>query len=108
MRRHCSEIGRDYEEIEKTWFGFVVVSDKEEDVKQKFLEWRTNSLSEQSRGTSFEDFLDGNVTGTPEQCVEKIQKYVDLGVTHFIPHFLFERNLKGLRIFRDDVVPAFK
>ena len=83
-------------------------TNKEQTVKQQFSEWKTNGGGGWSWETSFEDLLGGNVTGTPEQCVEKIPKCVDLGVTHFTPHFLFELNLKGTRIFRDDVVPAFK
>lgn len=108
LKRHCLNLGRKFEAIEKTWHGLMIISDREEEVKRRALKFQEDSAMADEREMSFDDFLNRNIMGTPEQCVEKIRRYVDLGVTYFIPHFPFAEDLRGLRIFMDEVVPAFK
>lgn len=51
-----------------------------------------------------DDFIAKNVVGTPDECVGKIQEYVNLGVSHFIFHF---QDSESLRLFAGSVIPAF-
>jgi alkanesulfonate monooxygenase SsuD/methylene tetrahydromethanopterin reductase-like flavin-dependent oxidoreductase (luciferase family) len=57
---------------------------------------------------NLENLLDVTIASTPEQCVERIQRYVDIGVTYFIPHFLLAQDLEAPRVFVDRVAPAFR
>ena len=107
LKRHCANVGRNFEAVGKTWYGMVIIADKEE-AKRKALLWQENDANAEVRKMSFSDFKNNNIVGTPQQCVEKIQRYVDLGMTYFIPHFPFAEDLKAIRIFMDEVVPAFK
>lgn len=105
LKDHCSEVGRDFEDIEKTWHGHVVLSDTEKDAKEKALRFKEENAIEATRKMDEEKFLDMTIFGTPEQCVDQLQKFVDLGVSYFIPHFPFDRGLEPQREFMNKVVP---
>lgn len=107
LKKHCLKVGRDFEAIEKTWHGFIIIAEKGE-AKRKALRFKEESAITRIRGMTVDDFFNIVIAGTPEQCVERIQRYVDLGVTYFIPHFAFAQDLKALRVFMDKVAPVFK
>ena len=77
LKGHCASVGRDYDEIRKTWSPEVFVRETEAEVAAA----GTRSLW----GEPVESWRSGNLVGTPEQVAEKIQTYVDLGCTGFIP-----------------------
>ncbi|MDQ1279640.1 MAG: class flavin-dependent oxidoreductase, partial [Thermoproteota archaeon] len=53
--------------------------------------------------------VERNIVGTPEQCIEKIAKYTDLGVSHFMLVFPeAPKDLKSLELFSEKVMPQFK
>lgn len=108
LRRRCMELGRDFEAIEKTWHGSIIIADKEKEAKRMALKFKENSAISRTREMDAKVFLNRIIVGTPEQCVESIQRYVDLGVTYFVPNFPFAQDLKALRIFMDKVAPTFK
>jgi len=47
------------------------------------------------------------VMGTPEEIIDLLQKYVDLGITYFTLRFEDLPSTKGLRLFAEKVMPAF-
>ena len=104
LRRQCSQVGRDFDHIRKSWHGIVIVGKKEE-VSKKALRFKEESSIQATREMSFENFLQTTITGTPEECIEKMQRYVDSGATYFIPHF---PDRETLDTFVEKVVPAFK
>ena len=55
-----------------------------------------------------ESWTEGNLVGTPEQVVEKIQQYVDLGCTGFYPWCADYPDTETLRLFAEQVVPALR
>ena len=77
LKGHCAAVGRDYDEIRKTWSPEVFVRATEAEVAAAGTAACGASRSSRWRG--------GNLVGTPEQVAEKIQTYVDLGCTGFIP-----------------------
>ena len=38
LKTHCTRVGREFQSIEKTWHGKVIMADKEEDAKRKALQ----------------------------------------------------------------------
>jgi len=50
-----------------------------------------------------EDFQKVTLAGTPEECRERLQVYVDLGVTYFMLYFADLPDLEGLRLFSETV-----
>ena len=55
-----------------------------------------------------ESWREGNLVGTPEQVVERIQAYVDLGCTGFYPWCSDYPDTETVRLFAEKVVPALR
>ncbi len=107
LEKYCLEGGRNYDDIQKTWFGRIIIGEREE-VKRKALRFQeTRTEGSMIREMSLEDFLNSIIAGTPEECVEQIKEYVDVGATYFIPHFPFAQDLHALRVFMDEVATSF-
>jgi len=77
LKGHCAAVGRDEAEIGKTWSPDVFIRRTEKELKTP------GSLS--LRGDPFDEWQKNNLVGTVEQVTEKVQKYIDLGCSGFIP-----------------------
>jgi len=106
LRGQCSKVGRNFGQIEKTWHGRVVIVDKKEKLKREALKVKESSTNKEVQKLSLTEYLDKVIAGTPEQCVQRIQKYVDIGVTYFIPHFPFAKDSRAPQVFMDRVASA--
>jgi F420-dependent oxidoreductase-like protein len=103
LEGHCSAVGRDFREIEKScWPGgqiFIALNRKELDEKV---------LQRKPKSVSLKVFKKLNLVGTPDDCIQKIQQYVNVGVTHFMLFFGDLPNMRGIRLFADKVVKKIK
>jgi len=87
LKKYCDEIGRNYEEIDKIFFSYVssVYSDETES-EEKLKE--TYDQSTHKNHMTFKQWLEKaktiGIMGTPEECIDKIQRYVDIGVNYFV------------------------
>jgi len=96
LNGHCDKVGRDPDEIRKTWAAFTFV---DEDAAR---------AGESAEGLLGEHADKARIVGTPEDVVGQLGAYVDVGVTLFIISFLggdFEREAK---LFAEEVVPNLK
>lgn len=93
LRRHCDEVGRDYDEIRKTFSPEVFIRETEKEI--------LDGGSRSPWGEPFESWRAGNLVGTPEQVAEKIATYVDLGCTGFYPWCSDYPGTESLRLFAD-------
>ncbi len=105
LRRHCEDVGRDYDEITKSSnLGVVVYPSREEYLEDMRGRWEANRATE-----PFEEWLGkaeaSYIAGTPDECVEQLRSYVELGVGMFIIRFGDIPSLDGLRLFAEKVVP---
>ena len=99
LDKYAEEIGRDPGKIEKSWNGFIVIGNTEDEVKN-----RINRLKE--LGAPTWNF----VAGTPEQVIEGLTAYTDLGVTYFTLYFFWKDLdicLQSLKLFSEQVMPHF-
>ena len=99
IERHCREIGRDFEEIKKTILITTVIAETGDEIKAFLKE-----LS--SLGVSVDEFLRNTLTGTPEKIAKRIKEYISAGVEEFILYFSNAVELKPLRLFAENVIPA--
>jgi alkanesulfonate monooxygenase SsuD/methylene tetrahydromethanopterin reductase-like flavin-dependent oxidoreductase (luciferase family) len=99
LENACKAIGRDFGEIEKACWpgGQVLVAKTEDELQKKIAEKNVLSLSK-------EDFLQVNLVGTPEQIMEQLKVYVDLGVSCFMLYFGDLPRVDGLRLFAESVM----
>jgi F420-dependent oxidoreductase-like protein len=100
LKGHCKDVGRDYDEIEKTWSPEVFVRETEREIEE--------AGSRSFWGEPFDSWSAGNLVGTPEQVAEKIRTYVDLGCTSFMPWTSDYPSDQTLRLFADKVIPQFR
>lgn len=100
LKGHCEAVGRDYDEIRKTWSPEMFVRETEDEVRAA----GTQSLWNEP----FDSWQAGNLVGTPEQVAEKVQAYLDLGCTGFVPWCSDYPDDTSLRLFAEQVVPSFR
>ena len=96
LRDHCTDIGRNYDQVIKTWAtDCVAIASTHEAAVQTA---QSNPLYDP--GTS--------VVGTPDEVATHLQRFVNLGVKHFILRFADFPKTDGARLFADEVIPRFR
>jgi F420-dependent oxidoreductase-like protein len=98
LKAHCAAVGRDYDEIRKTWSPQMFVRETEAELAAGTNVW----------GEPFESWRDGNLVGTPEQVAEKVQTYMNLGCAGFIPWCADYPDTTSLELFATKVMPEFR
>lgn len=94
LRGHCDAVGRDYNEIVKTWSAEAIALAPTE--------------AEARRIADASPYSNGPIAGTPEQVAEQLQKFVDLGVTYLIVRVLDFPRTDGIELFVEEVMPLLK
>jgi len=100
LKEYCNSIGRDHKEIQYSIVLPCIIKDTEDEANQVLVQYqrKDKTLKEHLQ------YLVGGVTvGTPEKVLQGIQKYLDIGVTHFILHFL-GLDETTLRLFNAQVI----
>jgi F420-dependent oxidoreductase-like protein len=98
---HCADVGRDPGEIERSWFGPLLIDDDADRLARR-LEKRAAAGGV---GAALDERM---IAGTPEQVIARIREFVALGVTHFIAMFGRVDDLRATRLFAEKVIPAFR
>ena len=77
LKGHCKDVGRDYDAIEKTISGEIMIRETEDELR---------ALGSKSLwGQDFDAWRESSLVGTPDEIATKIQSYIDLGCTGFYP-----------------------
>jgi alkanesulfonate monooxygenase SsuD/methylene tetrahydromethanopterin reductase-like flavin-dependent oxidoreductase (luciferase family) len=108
---HCDTVGRDPAEVEYSWDGHVVCT-RDEDKYERLMDLMTPIQFEEEY-TDQPDITRENadeyfILGTPEECVEAIERRIDLGVTKFQFWFVDFPDTTGMELFADEVIPQFR
>ncbi|MBM4242894.1 MAG: TIGR03560 family F420-dependent LLM class oxidoreductase [Deltaproteobacteria bacterium] len=101
LRAHCDNVKRDFETIEVSQQTLGAIAESEDEARR---------ASEAVRAEL--PFLSGGddlaITGTPEQCIERVQKSIDMGATSFVISFGRNPQVAMLELFAERVIPAFR
>jgi F420-dependent oxidoreductase-like protein len=100
LKNHCKDVGRDYDEIEKTISGEVMIRETEDELRAIGSKSLWNE--------QFDSWQEGNLIGTPDQVSEKIKAYVDLGATSFMPWCSDYPDDTTVRLLAEKVIPNFR
>jgi alkanesulfonate monooxygenase SsuD/methylene tetrahydromethanopterin reductase-like flavin-dependent oxidoreductase (luciferase family) len=100
LQQHCKDVGRDYDEIQKTMSAEIFIRETEAEVQA--------AGSKSFWGEPVESWTAGNLVGTPDQVAERIKAYVDLGCTGFYPWCSDYPDTETVRLFAEKVVPALR
>jgi alkanesulfonate monooxygenase SsuD/methylene tetrahydromethanopterin reductase-like flavin-dependent oxidoreductase (luciferase family) len=91
LRQHCAAVGRDCDEIVKTWSAEALAVAETE--------------AEARRIAAASPYDNNPIIGTPVQVATQLQAFVDLGVEYFIVRLLDFPETKGLELFAREVMP---
>jgi alkanesulfonate monooxygenase SsuD/methylene tetrahydromethanopterin reductase-like flavin-dependent oxidoreductase (luciferase family) len=98
LERHCLRVGRDPDEIRKTWAAFVFIDEDRGRAEEKSKSFFSGSgWTPPTRG----------LVGDPETITQRIREYVDEGATLFILSFLGDDWEREARLFMGEVAPEF-
>jgi F420-dependent oxidoreductase-like protein len=101
LKRHCEDVGRDFDEITKTRLGGVFVADTEEEVTRG-LEQYANT-----RGIPV-DMVRAYVTaGTPQQVVDQVGEYFDAGLDGLVFNMLDAHEIEPVALAGETLTKAF-
>jgi F420-dependent oxidoreductase-like protein len=100
LARHCADVGRDPADVRKS-VTFRAVLDEDERAAQE-------RAREIFGGPPPERLRHMMVIGTPEQCVERLRTYADLGVGDFLLGALPPVDWQTVELVAESVAPAVK
>ena len=85
LKEHCKSIGIDDKEIQYSIVLQCIIKDTDQEVNQVLVQYKRKDKTSEE----YLQYLVGGVAvGTPEKVLQGIKKYMDIGVTHFILHFI--------------------
>ena len=90
LRTHCENVGRNYDEITKTWSQVLFLTQTEAEAER---------IAKDSAMT---------MAGTPDQITERLLPIIEMGVEHFIVAFGDFPNTTGLTMFSEQVIPRLR
>jgi F420-dependent oxidoreductase-like protein len=95
LQAHCEHYARDPGEIQRSWQGRILLAKDAGELREKQRRLNIDSSH--------------NIVGTPEECVKRIGKYTDLGVSLFMLVFPEATRSTGeMELFMDSVAPSFE
>jgi alkanesulfonate monooxygenase SsuD/methylene tetrahydromethanopterin reductase-like flavin-dependent oxidoreductase (luciferase family) len=90
LRQHCTAVGRDYNDIAKTWSAeAIAVAETEAEAHRIAVASPYNNP----------------IIGTPVQVAEQLQPFVALGLEYLIVRLVDFPNLEGIELFAHEVMP---
>jgi F420-dependent oxidoreductase-like protein len=94
LEDHCKAVGRQFAKIEKSCWptGQVILGENRLDVDEKISQLKPKAVSR-------EDYEKYTFAGTPDEFLETLQPYRNLGATHFMLSFADLTEMNSLRAF---------
>ena len=129
LRKSCEDIGRNFNEIEISWQGRILIAKNDQSVKEKIAEIHRfspryplstqtpvmevpsyESVQREALGSNREvlDFRAHGLVGTPDQVRAQMQKYIEIGVKHFILTFIDYPSTDGIQLFAEEVLRSLR
>ncbi|MFW9802256.1 MAG: LLM class flavin-dependent oxidoreductase, partial [Candidatus Thorarchaeota archaeon] len=104
LKNHCADEGRDYESITKTFLGYCLITDNEDEI----CDFNTKRAREQS--ITLDEYLEkqsslpGAWAGSVEEITAQFQHLAVLGFSHFQVLFPYKRERETSEIFAEKVI----
>jgi alkanesulfonate monooxygenase SsuD/methylene tetrahydromethanopterin reductase-like flavin-dependent oxidoreductase (luciferase family) len=107
LKDECLSAGRDYSKIVKSLETQVIIAKNHTRLGDLMKQIRSHN----PKATFYRDetrLRDMYLYGTPDECVERINEYVKLGMARFILWFVDFPSDEGMKLFADQVLPKFR
>lgn len=102
LRKHCEAEGTDFDAIDKTWFGNIVI-----DADAARAEARLERMAK-AWGSTPEQMKKTTLSGTPEAVIDRMHEYLDAGLTGFIGMFGRVEDHRATQLIGEKVLPKFR
>lgn len=104
LRKHCEDVGRDYDEVGKSLFAWpgVFVTESEEELRTHLEERsKKRNMPLEKLNELFKKDAPGSWVGYPEEVIERFRFFIDLGFDYFQAMFpgAGEETLKASKAF---------
>jgi alkanesulfonate monooxygenase SsuD/methylene tetrahydromethanopterin reductase-like flavin-dependent oxidoreductase (luciferase family) len=114
LRAACTRAGRDFSEFELSLEIQILIGPTEREVADcarhvaglppsKRGMPRQDILQALAQGRPLHEVIDDWLVGTPDQVLQQLQTYVQLGISHFMLWFVDFPRLDGMRLFAETV-----
>ena len=103
LERHCDAVGRDRSEIVASQQCLVTIAPDAQSAGP--MADRAQKIFGGHMGDPKGPLA---ITGTPERCVEQVQKHIDLGCTMFVMEFFGKDTMEPAQLFAEEVLPNFR
>jgi len=102
LRKNCEAEGRDPDGIVKSLGDICHISRDGSELKSEVVKFKPDELT-------MDEYM-FHLIGSPEECIEKISVYRDLGISELVLQFpsLGAGETKDVELFAETVIPAFK
>jgi F420-dependent oxidoreductase-like protein len=101
LKEYCNTIGRNYKkDIQYSVVLPCIIRESEDEVNKVLIQ---NKRKDKSVEQYIQYLVNGITIGTPEKILQGISKYLDIGVRHFVLHFI-GLNDSSLRLFDSKVI----
>ena len=104
LEKHCRKVGGDPSEIEVSHNTRVLIAENGREYEK--MASRAAARSDMSL-SAYKASLAGAVAGTPQQCAEQLDRYVQSGITYFFLLFPDPISPESLELFAREVMPEF-
>jgi alkanesulfonate monooxygenase SsuD/methylene tetrahydromethanopterin reductase-like flavin-dependent oxidoreductase (luciferase family) len=110
VNQACKELGRDPNSVMKTWDGHVIVRKNPREFEELVTSLKKHKATDKIGTTQLipSNIFEDCIAGTPDTCIEKIKKLAALGISHFSLWFLDYPSFDGIKVFAEQVIPAFR
>jgi F420-dependent oxidoreductase-like protein len=102
LGEHCSEVGRDIGEIEVSWAGAALVTDSKEEAAEL-----ARGMAEAFQAP-VEQVEPGLLVGTASEVRDRVNRFIEAGVTHFITIANPPFDHTSIRRFAEEIMPEFR
>jgi F420-dependent oxidoreductase-like protein len=101
LEKNCKEMGRDFSKIEKSCWpaGQVLIAENQKELSAKVKEAKPN-------GMTLTAFNKSTLVGAPEEFIEPLHAYLDLGVTYFMLYFADLPKVDSLKLFAEKILKS--
>ncbi len=120
LRTACEQTGRDYTTLDLSLEMQVLVAPDHTRLRQKLNSLISLAPYHEPPDAALQTYLTGDtdelppaladtwIAGTPEQAAQRVQAYIDEGISHFLLWFVDAPDDSGLRLFAEQVAPQFR
>lgn len=122
LRAACQRVNRSFDELEISYEVQILIAPSREQVREKLRAMLalTPPGAVTPPDADFVAFVRGDsdaypryltdtgLIGTPAEIKHQLQRYLDIGVTHFMLWFMDAPETDGMQLFMEQVAPAFK